>query len=433
MEKGLKKFERMNNILRFEDEKALSEEVFKDDIKTYLKQKFAMGATNERLFDPILMKLTKNPDLFMELATPFIKLMQDEYSKYMESLINDPKYIYIINSYMLNNGVLIDYRNILESELAETWAKRQPNNLTMLKHIIVKRAFDLGLKEELNPRCFLMPNGQPIMNRDLSGRKKEHKIVINPFSLNGFACFKVNDLKQSLILAFKELYYLKQNEIFKSALTRQNEFTPQLYRWLKEVQLIVFDRNYYLENIEHFDLEVEARLMADKLFQHEFDRKVTITKPNLTEAIYENIDQYNLVEERFAHLDNMANLVSNFPILRKEFKKDGTKKDLAEMVSVYPINILDLELLYKSAIKLSADELSMQLENLTAEQLDWLGQAFSYHIAVLKETIKNGLENPKALTNITTELSLASDYYEIIKNYNKAKGKKFVKACHNPY
>ena len=180
-------------------------------------------------------------------------------------------------------------------------------------------------------------------------------------------------------------------------------------------------------------MEVEARLMADKLFQHEFDRKVTITKPNLTEAIYENIDQYNLVEERFAHLDNMANLVSNFPILRKEFKKDGTKKDLAEMVSVYPINILDLELLYKSAIKLSADELSMQLENLTAEQLDWLGQAFSYHIAVLKETIKNGLENPKALTNITTELSLASDYYEIIKNYNKAKGKKFVKACHNPY
>ena len=282
----------------------------KNDIKKYLQNTFDYQNMDQIYLNPVIIKLTKYPKLYSELCENYLKMDLKTYINYIEN-IKDSCQLNYFNNYMY----LTDYTNKLESDLADTYGNKQGRNMFYIKYIINKVAFELGITT-LDNMYFI--GKRVITNRDLRFLRRYNKVFINLFSDKWN--FQANFL-ETLLFAYKELYLEVQNKQFKDALA--NQLSPKYLRWLKEIQIINYNPDYFLHYQKYFDIENDAKMKAlnlllsysaSKLTKEEIQKiKDEILK---LEAIKETSEYQNLPDE-ILNLPNYNELKKQFPVLEK--------------------------------------------------------------------------------------------------------------------
>ncbi len=307
-------------ILRFGSLEAINE--VKLDIKEYMDKLFMTGISDIKLLNPILIKLTVYPKIFEEICSPYIGMTPSTFTEYLETKNRDA---YYFNRY----GALTDHNNLLESELADVWGKNQGRNNSYIKYILIKTAFKLGIT--FTDNNYFVWNGKIVRNRDLRILRKYNCIFKDIFDDNSYQFpFTFID---NLLEAYKELWHEKQNKDFKECLLEDN-LSNQMYRWLKEIQLINFNPTYYLVNQDYFDINIEALKQAINLV-------LTYSKDKLTKEELEYLKEklislelkkqdkrYEEVLTEFDKLPNKEEIVRSFSVFDNEYRNKMHKKSL---------------------------------------------------------------------------------------------------------
>lgn len=361
----IQEIEKINNDLRF------NLPLDKTAIKKYLDTHFALGITTQSLVDPIIIKLTKNPQLFDELVKPLIGYDSSTLTELLKNLITNKKFP--LHDYVSNYVCLIDYQNFLERSLADEWAKAHRNHPNYVKYIICKRIFDEGLKPDINT-AFSYGNTY-MVSHHLGTLRKYYHYFSNPLSPNGWKQ-KPKPTDDNIIRAFSDIYHEKQNKIFKNALTNPEELTPQIYRWLKEIQIINYHPEYFLTNQDYFELEIDAIINGSALAQKELINPALADNQIIEAKSRRKAPQYQAIESAFDNLPNLPKLIKFFRPLSKEYHQDGTKKSLKEILESLNFNTaLDFEILYQAVINTQIDTYISILDNLNPAQLQLIFDA----------------------------------------------------------
>lgn len=337
----------------------------KQAIKKYLDTHFEMGLTTQAIVDPIIIKLSKNPQLFDELITPLIGYDSTAFNELLKNLITNKKLP--LHDYISNYVCLIDYQNFLERSLADEWAKTHRNHPDYLKYIICKRIFDEGLKPDIDT-AFAYGDTYMISHH-LGTLRKYYHYFSNPLSPSGWKQ-KPKPTDENIIKAFSDIYHERQNKIFKKALANLEELTPQIYRWLKEIQIVNYHPEYFLTNKDYFELEIDAIIHGSALAQKELINLELADQQTIEAKKRRNTPKYQEIEAAFDNLPNLPKLIKFFRPLSKEYHQDGTKKSLIELLDSLDFKIaLDFELLYQAIINTPMETYSSIINSLNPTQL----------------------------------------------------------------
>ena len=305
--------EKLVKLLRFASYEEIKEA--KPEIVNYIDKLFMAGVSDSKLFNPVIVKLTVYPGMFEEICTPYIGMDTITFTEYLETKNRTVQYF---NNYV----ALTDHHNLLESEIADIWGQSQGRGNNYIKYILIKTAFKLGIT---NPDdSYFIWGGNIVKNRDLRLLRKYNYIFKNIF--NDHSYHFPFDFENNLLTAFKELWHEKQNKSFKESLF-EGALNEQMYRWLKEIQLINFNPEFYLANKDYFDINIDALENAIRLV-------LTYSKDKLTKEELEDLKQklndletkrqderYMAVVKEFDNLPNKNEIVRNFSVFDEEYNK----------------------------------------------------------------------------------------------------------------
>lgn len=332
----------------------INDELFKSYINTILVDELSKQSDIDKIFNILVVKFAKYPELFNKYIAPVVGINHDFYLRTIKSLITNNAYTY---NYAINNIDLIDYDNPIELEIMS----RYGNSIIKSKmfHLKEQQWFIKYIIQYKASENNFRPN---VIGYSFSYyiKKRSKNINFKLYKFNRFIKYKnypVTDPYNNTIYINLGLYKVVSdtkgfdsgllyllNSCFKSlskAIKRNKEFSitydDEMYRFIKEEIIFKEDSNFYNKNQAYFELNNESSSkMITELLSNPMFESLKILNFTPEDNSYRNSSNYKMVDDYIDKLVYSApSILDDYPMLQMEYdKKTGKRKSLVDLIKL---------------------------------------------------------------------------------------------------
>lgn len=343
-------------ILNSSDYKSrINEELIISFIDEILENELNKVDAESRLFNPIVVKLSKDRQLFNKYISKVIKLDHETYLLKVKQIIKQKEEK--IYNYAIDNIDIIDFSNEIETYILERYANHILS--TKLFHLVEQKWFikyiiysSTNLKPNVIGYSFSYYLKKKNKNLNFKLYKKNNYFlykdfpVIDPFNNTiyiNLGLFKVISDSKSFEVGL--LYLL--NNCFKyltKIIKRNKEFSItydlEMYRFIKEEIIYKEDSNYYSKNHDYFDSTIgineESQKMVFDLLLNPLFSNLKISKFNKYDYNqFKNSSMYYNVDDYIDKLIYSApSIIDDYPMLQMEYNANGNRKSIKELIDL---------------------------------------------------------------------------------------------------
>lgn len=342
------------NILNLDTniiETRINEELFDTYINNILKKELKDKELEDILFNPIIIKLSKNINVYNKYATDITKLNHKEYIDKIKKILNLKKSFNIISKYVKDLED-VDYNNEIENYILLLYAKNildnKLNNINDQKWFINYIINSNASKQNLLFDVISITNPN-IKNIKLFKNKRFKKVIeINNYynhniiyiNLIIFNVIKnTKGFEEALLYLINSCLKELQKHIQKSY-EYSITYDDNMYRFIKENIIYLEDNNFYNKNINYFDtkinLDEKTNNMMNELINNPLFKDFNLKNDNNTNnKLLKNTKNYNLVDN---YIDSILIkkhfILKEYPLLQMEYNDNGIRKDIIELINI---------------------------------------------------------------------------------------------------
>ncbi len=331
--------------------------------------KLLLSTEKEKLLNPLIVKLATNELLYFEYAEFLTNICYKKYIEGIKSLTSKEIYEYLRDNmkYTSHNNMIESMwmDNFIESKINKKICPSLANDIfghksneqfrVFCDSLLKKKASDYAINIKSNPitlseylkKMQVKKNPKTALKRTAEyfkcgGTCNDDNLV--SLNLTTFKLYKLLSFGEDIDYTLLQTGY---HEMAHAKITRQTRleypfFDRNIYKQQKTKLFLSKDYAYYLKNHDYFENEIAAEIdgytsMAADLEIHAY-KNLSNLKPKISQRILKFMlnrvtMQYDAIDTRFDELLRQnPDFVKLNKWLRYEYNKDGTRKELLDLM-----------------------------------------------------------------------------------------------------
>lgn len=379
---------------------------------------------NNKLLNQFIIRYSNDENIYNKYVKGIFQINYVDYHTKVNQMIKaDPK---LVDSYVNQNINEVSFENSLEMKMVDDYITRKlsydsklanKDIRNIVKFLIEQYSYKESLKTKVKTVTFIENLNKPKLKLPLILKKTKFYFNVYGYCDSNFVYdglitintdhFKIRknlkfdtptlSLFKLLITCFHELQHAKQNQKTKchfSVPVTLYSFKEQYYLFL-----ITNDYSFYFNNHEKFYGEIDANLVGcqhalEVLKKYSFKRYKeikTIGSDYLKKQLVEknNYDD-DFIRRRINSLvTTRPKYIKEAPVLTLEYNKDGSKKNIVEILNQPTLELLDKDLIYyiiaKNVVENNLSEFITNIHKLSNQSLELVKQAIGWELKNINE------------------------------------------------